>query len=357
MNQNVRELIENRIIPKKDYDIRELNSGTTDGQVYVILENETPLYTLKHDHPNGIEIVERFFNTYAEIDLFPKVHCVDPEKNFFLYDYIEGNTHINRGQKSEWMKRLVKGLFNHYEKVDVSSAWGRIGGEPRQKWVDFNMKSLEYAHENIGDLLPYEDFVSMKGIVERLSVYESDEEKYYLHGDTGVHNFVFQHNNLVGVIDPSPMVGPVLYDFTYAFCSSPDDLSMETLLSSFSLLENVQIPPSRLIEEVVFQLYTRIGICKKVHPHDLEEYLKAWDYWKRKMQDGTIPTCENKPASGFLSKLSSPARNALIYEGIDTLQELSTYTEKEILKLHGIGPASLPTMRNSLEEEGLSFKE
>lgn len=72
----------------------------------------------------------------------------------------------------------------------------------------------------------------------------------------------------------------------------------------------------------------------------------------------SCPTCnkENKPASGFLSKLSSPARNALIHEGIDTLQELSKYTEKEILKLHGIGPASLPTMRSSLEEEGLSYK-
>jgi len=63
-----------------------------------------------------------------------------------------------------------------------------------------------------------------------------------------------------------------------------------------------------------------------------------------------------KAESGFLSKLSSPARNALVHEGIDTLQELSKYTEKEILKIHGIGPASLPMMRTSLEEEGLSFK-
>jgi DNA-directed RNA polymerase alpha subunit len=73
----------------------------------------------------------------------------------------------------------------------------------------------------------------------------------------------------------------------------------------------------------------------------------------------SCPTCnkENKPESGFLSKLSSPARNALVHEGIDTLEKLSRYTEKEILKIHGIGPASLPTMRTSLEEEGLAFKE
>ncbi|ADC51460.1 hypothetical protein BpOF4_17085 [Alkalihalophilus pseudofirmus OF4] len=61
--------------------------------------------------------------------------------------------------------------------------------------------------------------------------------------------------------------------------------------------------------------------------------------------------------NGFLSKLSSPARSALVHEGIDTLEKLSTYTEKEILKLHGVGPASLPTMRASLVEAGLSFKE
>lgn len=283
VNQNLRAFIDMGIIPNNNYNINEILSGTTDGKVYVILEDKSPLYTLKHDHPNGIEMVERFFNTYAHINLFPKVHYVDPEKHFFLYDYIEGHTHVNRGLKSVWMKRLVQDLFNHYEKVDVHLPWGRLGGEPRQQWVDFNMKRLEYARENIGDLLPYEDYVSMKGIVERLAVYESKEEKYYLHGDTGVHNFVFQQNQLVGVIDPSPMVGPILYDFTYAFCSSPDDLSIETLLSSFTLLENVQIPISRLIEEVIFQLYTRIGICKKVHPHDLEEYLSAWDYWKRKI--------------------------------------------------------------------------
>ncbi|WP_274598834.1 hypothetical protein AWH56_26805 [Anaerobacillus isosaccharinicus] len=37
------------------------------------------------------------------------------------------------------------------------------------------------------------------------------------------------------------------------------------------------------------------------------------------------------------------------------MKELSKYTEKEILKIHGIGPASLTVLRTSLEEEGLSF--
>ena len=65
---------------------------------------------------------------------------------------------------------------------------------------------------------------------------------------------------------------------------------------------------------------------------------------------------EKKPQTGFLSLLSSPARNALEHHGIHTIEELSKYSEKEILKLHGMGPASLPKLRKTLEESGLSFK-
>jgi DNA-directed RNA polymerase alpha subunit len=72
----------------------------------------------------------------------------------------------------------------------------------------------------------------------------------------------------------------------------------------------------------------------------------------------SCPICEKerKPHSGFLSLLSSPARRALENNGITNLEQLSTYTEKEILQLHGMGPASLPKLRNALEDEGLSFR-
>ena len=74
----------------------------------------------------------------------------------------------------------------------------------------------------------------------------------------------------------------------------------------------------------------------------------------------TCPTCEQekKPSEGFLSLLSSPARSALLhYLGIDTLEKLSAYTEKEILKLHGMGKASMPILKQALAEKGLAFKE
>ncbi|MFD0713030.1 RNA polymerase alpha subunit C-terminal domain-containing protein [Paenibacillus sp. GCM10027626] len=84
---------------------------------------------------------------------------------------------------------------------------------------------------------------------------------------------------------------------------------------------------------------------------------KGHQYYK----SSDCPTCpfckqERKPESGFLSLLSAPARRALEHNGITTLQELSKYREKEILQLHGMGPASLPKLRTALEEHGLSFK-
>ena len=97
---------------------------------------------------------------------------------------------------------------------------------------------------------------------------------------------------------------------------------------------------------IILTVNKSLRVCEKGHKFYKSSECKS------------CPACdkENRPKSGFLSKLSAPARNALVHEGIDTLRKLSKYTEKEILKIHGIGPASLPIMRSFLKEEGLSFK-
>lgn len=72
----------------------------------------------------------------------------------------------------------------------------------------------------------------------------------------------------------------------------------------------------------------------------------------------TCPVCEkeNAPTDGFLSLLSAPARRALLNKGIKTLRQLSGYSDKEILKLHGIGTGSIPVLNKALKAEGLTFK-
>jgi len=89
-----------------------------------------------------------------------------------------------------------------------------------------------------------------------------------------------------------------------------------------------------------------VRVCNKGH-----KYYKSTDC-------PTCPTCEQerKPENGFLSLLSAPARRALENNDITSLEKLSTFSEKEILKFHGMGPASLPKLRTALLENGLSFK-
>ena len=91
----------------------------------------------------------------------------------------------------------------------------------------------------------------------------------------------------------------------------------------------------------------RLKICDKGHT-----FYKSSDC-------PTCPTCaaENKPESGFLSLLSAPARGAVEHAGITTLTQLSQYSEREILKLHGVGHKSLPTLREALGEAGMAFAE
>ena len=70
------------------------------------------------------------------------------------------------------------------------------------------------------------------------------------------------------------------------------------------------------------------------------------------------PICEMQrvPKQEFLAALGAPARRALENAKISSLIKLSKFTEKELLKLHGLGPSSIPILKKSLKEKGLTFK-
>lgn len=71
------------------------------------------------------------------------------------------------------------------------------------------------------------------------------------------------------------------------------------------------------------------------------------------------PICQklNKNDNNVFNMLSAPARRALEKENITNVKKLSFYSKKQILALHGIGPASIPTLEKALDGNGLKFKE
>jgi predicted RecB family nuclease len=85
---------------------------------------------------------------------------------------------------------------------------------------------------------------------------------------------------------------------------------------------------------------------------------KGHKFWKSS-DCPTCPVCEaaRKPAGDFMIGLSAPARRALEGAGLTTLAKLAKKSEVAVLKLHGMGPASLPKLRAALKKGGKKFTE
>jgi len=72
----------------------------------------------------------------------------------------------------------------------------------------------------------------------------------------------------------------------------------------------------------------------------------------------SCPECERlkKPSSGFMSSLSAPARRALVNAGITSVELLSEKSVADLLKLHGLGPSSIPKLKEALLKNNLYFR-
>ncbi|MBZ5202650.1 DNA-binding protein [Planomicrobium chinense] len=55
--------------------------------------------------------------------------------------------------------------------------------------------------------------------------------------------------------------------------------------------------------------------------------------------------------------IGRPATNALLLAGFTHLEQFTTVSEKELLKLHGVGPKAVRILREALHEKALSFSE
>lgn len=59
--------------------------------------------------------------------------------------------------------------------------------------------------------------------------------------------------------------------------------------------------------------------------------------------------------SDFEKILAKPAQRALARANIENVEQLSKFTEAEIMELHGIGQNAFTKLQAALEAKGLSF--
>lgn len=91
-----------------------------------------------------------------------------------------------------------------------------------------------------------------------------------------------------------------------------------------------------------------LKICKKGHK------------FERSSTCLVCPICSvreiNEKYCNEFPKISAPAFRALDSIRIKYLSDLTEYSEKDLLALHGFGPKALKLLQQKLQEKGLSFK-
>ena len=69
------------------------------------------------------------------------------------------------------------------------------------------------------------------------------------------------------------------------------------------------------------------------------------------------PECERgSTVAGARPKIGAPATRALDNAGVKGLGDLTSWSERDLLALHGMGPKALDILRDHLAAEGLAFK-
>ncbi len=67
------------------------------------------------------------------------------------------------------------------------------------------------------------------------------------------------------------------------------------------------------------------------------------------------PNADRQPDDDLPAGLSAPARRALAGAGVTRLEDVAAFTENELMKLHGMGPKALQTLRRALTASGMTL--
>jgi hypothetical protein len=247
--------------------------------LYLLHSSDGTKYVVKLNEPQVIKSEVDFLNYYQELILLPNLLFVEQSYNYIVYSFITGSTNFARRNKQEMLKVLVQGLINNYKTVPLVG-WGYTD-ELTDSWQGFLLNKIIEVNKILKSHLGRDEYNFVLNVFENLRKNDIERDPFLLHGDCGVHNFIFNDGQLSGVIDPTPVIGDPLYDLIYAFCSSPDDLTKEIIdLAVSYLMINGEKNNSILYKKVIVGLYLKLGTCIKHHPNDFEEYLQAWHYWK-----------------------------------------------------------------------------
>ncbi len=238
----------------------------TDGasESTVLLVNNT--YLIKQNKKEVLETETIFLQQNASA-LFQKILYIDPDFKFVVYTFIPGEPMKKVDDVNDTISKIISAVSNY--KPFNQEGFGYLE-EKQNSWSKFLQSEINYSSSNIKEYIPNNEILNKA--IQNLKKYPFT--KKLLHGDFGTHNFIKENGNLIGIIDPMPVIGDSLYDILFAFASNVQILNTLTL-DKICFLTNE--PKEKVISLLAIVLYSRISRCLKYHPQDISIYMNWWN--------------------------------------------------------------------------------
>lgn len=259
--------IENKLNIKVDKkNIEYYTDGTTESIVF----NINKKYLVKTTDKLTLKTQIEFLNKYKD-NYFQNIIAFNEQLKYICFDYIDGIKVKNFDiYDKKYLINQIYDITNNYLSYEYDG-YGYLFKDYNKSWYQFLYDEVMYSSTPIKE-------IDIHIVLKSLNIIkEYNVDKYLIHGDFGVHNFLLK-NNKIKVIDPMGVIGDKLYDFYFA-CLSSYSLFKNIELTHFLEYYNYNSPYKKALFIIVF--YIRMSRAKV---HSLDSFNDYLDIYSNELQ-------------------------------------------------------------------------
>lgn len=243
-------------------NIHYFTDGATDSIVFSIDDKYLIKIVDELTYNTQVEFLGKYKNNY-----FQKLIYSNKYLSYLCFEYIEGNK-INSDTIFD-INDIINQIYNitsNYSKYNYDG-YGYLFEDYNKTWYDFLYDEIIYSKKEIEN-------ISIGKVTNALNIIKKyDVDKYLIHGDFGIHNFLF-NNGEIKVIDPMGVVGDYLYDFYFAIFSDSDIFTKTNIEHILSFYDNDLQYKKALLTIVI---YIRMSRAHKYDIGNFDIYLDLYE--------------------------------------------------------------------------------
>lgn len=267
MDELLRKDIEKKLkIKIANCDIHYFTEGATDSIVFSI-DNS---YLIKTFTENEFDVQLEFLNKYKN-KYFQKIVYANRELYYICFNFVDGRKFNLKDINVKDALDDIYDITSNYSKYEYNG-YGYLFSDYNKSWKQFLNDEVMYSKQEIEAI----DVSKVEEAINIIGGYHCD--KYLIHGDFGVHNFLIS-NGRIRVIDPMGVVGDPLYDFYFAILSDSDiymQLDVNQILEYFDR----DMEYKRALFLIV--LYIRMSRAHKYDIDSFDNYINLYERFRIK---------------------------------------------------------------------------